>query len=80
VTVEVKEACLYSAYYELLVSGRSGMARVNKDHTVFTSHPHVYPQVEQTIPTFTPHPQSVTAFWTVLIFRSAEGRRLSRPR
>ena len=55
-TVEVKEACLYSAYYELLVSGRSGMARVNKDHTVFTSHPHVYPQVEQTIHTKSARP------------------------
>ena len=28
---------------------------------------------------FTPQPQSVTALWPVLIFRPAEGRRLSWP-
>ena len=59
--------------------GRSGMARVNERSHNFTSHPHVYPQVEWTIPAFTPQPQSVTALWTVLIFRPAEGRRLSWP-
>jgi len=25
---------------------RAGTARVNNDHTYFTRHPHVYPQVE----------------------------------
>jgi len=29
------------------------------------------------MPAFTPQPQSVTALWPVLIFRPAEGRRLS---
>ena len=29
--------------------------------------PHVYPQVEWAIPTFTPQPQSITAYWLVLI-------------
>jgi len=39
----VKEAYLYNAYYELLISRRSCTARVNEEHTC---HPHVYPQVE----------------------------------
>jgi len=45
----------------------------------FTCHPHIYPQVEWTIPAFTPQPQSVTALWLVLIFRPTDGRRLSWP-
>ena len=40
---------------------------------------HIYPQVERTISAFTPQPQSITALRLVLIFRSAEGRRLSWP-
>jgi len=43
---------LYSAYYELLICRRSGMARVNEGSHNFTCHPHVYPQVERTIPAF----------------------------
>jgi len=58
---------------------RSGMARINEGSYSFTCHPHVYPQVEWTIPAFTPQPQSVTALWPVLTFRPAEGRRLSWP-
>jgi len=53
---------------------RLGMARVNKgshngSHS-FTSHPHVYTQVEWAIPAFNPQPQSVSTL---------EGRRLSWP-
>jgi len=58
----------------------SSMARVNEgsQHS-FTCHPHVYPQVEWTIPAFTSQLQSVTTLWPVLIFCPAEGRRLSWP-
>jgi len=55
------------------------MARVNEESHSFTCHPHVYPQVEWTIPAFTPQPQSITARWLVLISRPAESRRLSWP-
>jgi len=55
------------------------MARVNEGSHSFTCHPQVYPQVECTIPAFTPQPQSITALWLVLISRPAEGRRLSWP-
>jgi len=41
-----KGSLLYSAYYGLLVSRRSGMARVNEGSYSFTCHLHVYPQVE----------------------------------
>ena len=34
---------------------------------------------KQAIPAFTPQPQSITAFWLVLILPSTEGRRLSQP-
>jgi len=37
---------------------RSGMARVNEGSHNFTRHPRVYPQVEWTMPAFTPQPQS----------------------
>jgi len=53
------------------------MARVNKESHSFTCHPHFYTQVEWTIPAFTPQAQSITALWPLLIFRPAEGRRLS---
>jgi len=55
---------------------RSGMARVNDG-----SHlpPTRLPQVERIIPTFIRKPQSVIALRPVLIFRPAEGRRLSWP-
>jgi len=33
---------------------RSGMARVNEGSHSFTYHPHVYPQVEWTIPWYLP--------------------------
>ena len=55
------------------------MARVNEGSHSFACHPHIYPQVEWTIPAFTPQPQSITAFWLVLISCPAEGRRLSLP-
>jgi len=41
-----KEAHLYSSYYELLISRRSGVARVNEGSYTFTCHPRVYPQLE----------------------------------
>jgi len=75
----VKEACLHSAYYELLIPRRSGMARVNEGSHSFACHPHVYPQVEWTIPAFNLQPQSVAALWLVLISRPTKGRRLSWP-
>jgi len=53
------------------------MARVNEESNSFTCHPHVYPQVEWTIPAFTLQPQSVTALWLVFISRPAGGRKLS---
>jgi len=53
------------------------MAHVNKGLRSFTCHPRIYPQVEWTVPAFTPQPQSITALWLVLISRPAEGRRLS---
>jgi len=53
------------------------MTRANDGSHSFACHPHAYPQVESTIPTFTPQPQSVIALWPVLILRPAEGRRLS---
>ena len=59
--------------------GRSGMARVNEGSHSFTCHPHVYPQVEWTIPAFTPQPQSITALWLVLLSRPTEGSRMSWP-
>ena len=56
------------------------MARVNEwSHNSFAFHPHVYPQVEWTIPAFTPQPQSITALWLVLISCPTEDRRLSWP-
>ena len=74
-----KVTYLCSAYYELLISRRSGMARVNEGSHSFTCHPYVYPQVEWTIPAFNPQPHSIAALWLVLIFRPAEGRKLSWP-
>jgi len=53
------------------------MARINEGCTRFICHPHVYPQVEWAILAFTSQPQSVATLWLVLIFRPAEGRRLS---
>jgi len=50
---------------------RSGTARINEGSHNFTCHPHVYPQVEWTIPAFTPQLQSITALWPVLISRPA---------
>jgi len=55
------------------------MARVNEGSHSFTCHPHVYPQVKWTISAYTPQPQIATALWPILIFRPAEGRRLSWP-
>ena len=36
----------YRAYYELVISKRSGVARVNEGSHSFTCHPHIYTQVE----------------------------------
>jgi len=46
VKINVKEAYLYGAYYEQLISRRSGMEPVNEGSHSFTCDPHVYPQVE----------------------------------
>ena len=66
---------MYGAYYELLITRRSGTAGVDEGSHSFTCHPHVHPEVECTIPAFTPKPHSITALWLVLISR----RRLSWP-
>jgi len=52
---KLKETYLYSAYYEPVICRHSGMAHVNEGSRSFTCHPHVYPQVEWTIPAFTPN-------------------------
>jgi len=39
------------------------MARVNEGSHSFTCQPHVYPQLEWTMPAFTPQLQSITALW-----------------
>jgi len=49
------------------------MARVNEGSNSFTWQPHVYPEVEWTIPACTPHPQSITALWLVLILPNHGG-------
>jgi len=51
------------------------MARVNEESHSFTCHPHV--GLNHNVFPF--QPQIVTALWPVLIFRPAEGRRLSWP-
>jgi len=50
------------------------MARVNEESHNSTCHPHVNSQVEQTIPAFTPQPQSGIALWPALIFHPTESR------
>jgi len=55
------------------------MSHINEGSQSFTCHPHVYPQVEQAIPAFTPQLQSVAALLLVLISHPAEGWRLSWP-
>jgi len=55
------------------------MARVNEGSHSLTCNPHVYPQVEWTIPAFALQPQSITALWLVLTSCPTEGRRLSWP-
>ena len=74
---KVKYPYIRIALYRDSSLKRSGMARVNEGSHSFSCHQHVYPQVEWTIPAFTPQPQSITALWLVLISRPAEGRRLS---
>ena len=55
------------------------MARVNEgSHSLAASHTFIHKWNEPYLP-FTPQPQSVNALWPVLIFRPAEGRRLSWP-
>jgi len=71
----LKEAYLYSAYYELLISRRSGMARVKlltRDHAVSpATHAFIHTWYEP-CSLLTPQSHSVTA-----LSRPAEGRRLS---
>jgi len=46
-------------YYELLISKRSGMARVNEGSHNFICHPHVYAcRLEWAVPVFTLYPSS----------------------
>jgi len=66
--------CIPVALYHDSSLKRAGMARVIEGSHSFICHPHVYPQVEWTIPAFTPQPQSINALWLVLISRPAEGR------
>ena len=77
--VVVKYTSIYISLYHDSSLKRLGMARVNEGSHSFTCHPHVYPQVEWTIPAFTPQLHSITALWLVLISCPAEGRRLSWP-
>ena len=64
---EVKEALFVLRFIVSCASlSRSGMACVTRDHTVLAA-------------TFTAQPQSVIAFWLVLISRPAKVRRLSWP-
>ena len=75
-----KVKCLFVALYNSNSTlRRSGMARVNDGSHSFTCHPHVYTQLERTMPASLLQPQSVTALWLVLIFRPTGGRRLSWP-
>jgi len=48
------------------------------DHTVLPAT-HTFIHKWNIIPAFTPQQQIVTTLWPVLIFRPAEGRRLSWP-
>jgi len=55
---------------------------LTRDHTkkvLPATHVFIHKWNEPYLPAFTPHPQSVTALWPVLIFRPDEGRRLSWP-
>jgi len=54
------------------------MARVNQGSHSFTYHPHVYPQVEWTIPAFT-SPAAEHHRTLAGTSRPVEGRRLSWP-
>jgi len=56
------------------------MACVNEGSHSSTCHPHIYPQVERTIPALTTQPQSITALWPVHIFHPTEGTSLSWPK
>jgi len=56
----------------------SGMECVNERSQSFTCHPHIYPQVEWTIPPHkSPQPQSIITIWLVLISHPAENRSLT---
>jgi len=69
---------LHSAFIMRNLSlNRSGTVLVNERSYNFTCQPHVYSQVEWTIPAFTPQPAERRALWRILIFRPAEGRRLN---
>jgi len=61
-----------------LISKALGMACV-KGITQFYLPPTRLSMTGMSHPAFTPQPQSITALWPVLIFRPAEGRRLSWP-
>ena len=54
---------------------RSGWHVLTTDHTVLPAT-HTYGMSH---PAFTPQTQSITALWLLIIFRPAEGRRLSWP-
>jgi len=71
---------LYRAYYELLISRRSGMARVIDRSQFYLPPTRLSTSGSNHTCLYTPQPQSVTALWLALISRPAEGRRLSWPR
>jgi len=56
------------------------VAHVNERSHSFTCHPRVYPQVEWTIPAFTPSRRASPPFGRYSFYRPMEGRRLSWPR
>ena len=53
------------------------LARVNEVSHSFTCHPHIYPHMEWAMTAFTCQPQSITAFWPIIISHPTEVRRLS---
>jgi len=46
--------CIAIYHKQLITKALSYMALVNEGSYSFTCHPHVYPQLERTIPAFTP--------------------------
>ena len=63
-----------------LISKALRLARVNEGSHSATRHPPTHLSTRKmNHPAFTPQPQSITALWSILISRPAEGRMLSWP-